>query len=108
MWPDKIIGDLCRGRAEPALLGDGSGQSDASEKPLLSMRKVGSILLVVLATHKRRCSQELMEIPTRMVSRGVARITTWMLSRLVEAKGVLIGVWRDRRRLGVIRFGALY
>ena len=42
-----------------------------------------------------------------MVSRDVSRMTTRMSSRLVEAKGVLIGVWRDRRRLGVLRFDGL-
>ena len=57
----KIIGDLYRGRTGTTLLGDGFRQADASEEFLLSVRQVSSTLLVVLATHKRRCSQKLMK-----------------------------------------------
>ena len=107
LWLDKIIGDLYRGRAETATLGDGSGQSDTSEELLLSTRQFSSTLLVVLATHERRCSQGPVEIPAQMVSRVVSRITTWMPSGPMEAKGILIGIWRDRRRLGFLQFGGL-
>ena len=39
LQPDEVIGDLCRGRAGTALLGDGPGQSDASGELLLSTPK---------------------------------------------------------------------
>jgi len=91
------------GPRPPCLPVDGSGQSDASEELLLSTRQTSSILLVVLAMHKRRCSQEL----TRMVSRDGSGMTTWMASRPVEAKRILIGIWRDRHRLDIVRFGGL-
>ena len=58
LQPDETIGDLCRGRAGTALLGDGPGQSYASGELLLSTPQVSSVLLVVLATHEPRCSQE--------------------------------------------------
>jgi len=58
LQPDEIIGDLCRRRTGTVLLGDGPGQSDASGELLLSTRQVSSVLLVVLATHERRRSQE--------------------------------------------------
>ena len=48
LWPEKIVGDLYRERTGTTLLGDGSGQSDASGELLLSMPQVGSILNVAL------------------------------------------------------------
>ena len=58
LQPHEIIGDLCRRRTGTVLLGDGPGQSDASGELLLSTRQVSSVVLVVLATHERRRSQE--------------------------------------------------
>jgi len=101
LWPNKIIGDLCRGRTGTALPGDGSRQSDGREEFLLSTRQI-SILLGFHAAHGRRCSQEIL---ARMVPRNGSGMAAWVSRRLMEAKGVLIGIWQDRRRLGILRFG---
>jgi hypothetical protein len=58
---NEIIRDLYRGRTGTILFCDGFGQSDASEEFLLSTRQVSSTLSAVLGTHKRRCSQKLVE-----------------------------------------------
>jgi len=34
-------------------------------------------------------------------------MTAWVSRRLMEAKGILIGICQDRRRLGLLRFGGL-
>jgi hypothetical protein len=61
LWPRKIIGDFHRRRPGTILLGDGFRQPDTSEELLLPTRQVSSAHLIVLATHKRRRTQKLVE-----------------------------------------------
>ena len=86
LWSDKIVGDLYRGRTGATVLGDGFGQANAGEEFLLSTRQVSGALfsLFLLRTNEGALRNSWRPILTRMVSRDVSRMTTWVSRRLME------------------------